>query len=153
MASNERLDSWKEIATYLDRDVRTVIRWEKERGLPVHRVPGVKGHGVFALGSEVDVWLHGGPAPAKRPAVAVLPLLHPESLENEYVCDGLSQSIISILSRIPHLRVMAWSTVSGLRTAPVEPRQVGRELNVDAVATGQLSRRNSFWLATVELVN
>lgn len=148
-----RLDSWKEIASYLDRDVRTVIRWEKERGLPVHRVPGLKGHGVFALSSEVDAWLHSGPSPAKPPTVAVLPLLHPESPEHEYICDGLSQSIISTMSRIPHLRVMAWSTVSSLRATPVDPRQVGRELSVDAVATGHVSRRNSFWLATVELVN
>lgn len=153
MASNARLDSWKEIASYLDRDVRTVIRWEKERGLPVRRVPGVKGHGVFALSSEVDTWLHSGPARANTPAVAVLPLLHPESPEHEYVCDGLSQSIISMMSRISQLRVMAWSTVSGFRAAPVDPRQVGRELNVDAVATGQVSRRNSFWLTTIELVN
>ncbi|PYT73396.1 MAG: hypothetical protein DMG42_12615 [Acidobacteria bacterium] len=31
------LDSWKEIAAYLDREVRTVQRWEKKEGLPVHR--------------------------------------------------------------------------------------------------------------------
>src|SRR5437763_4061347 len=153
MASNERLDSWKEIASYLDRDVRTVIRWEKERGLPVHRVPGAKGHGVFAISSEVDTWLHSGPAPSKLPAVAILPLLHPEFPEHEYICDGLSQSFISIMSRIPQLRVMAWSTVSRHRAAPVDARQVGRELNVDAVATGHVSRRNSFWLTTIELVN
>ena len=33
----ERLDSWKEIARYLNRSVRTLYRWEKEEGLPVHR--------------------------------------------------------------------------------------------------------------------
>ena len=33
--SNGRLDSWKEIARHLGRDVRTVMRWERERGLPV----------------------------------------------------------------------------------------------------------------------
>jgi hypothetical protein len=37
---NDRLESWKEIAAYLGRDLRTVMRWEKERSLPVHRVPG-----------------------------------------------------------------------------------------------------------------
>ena len=35
-----RLDSWKEVAEYLKRDVRTVSRWELSRGLPVRRVPG-----------------------------------------------------------------------------------------------------------------
>ena len=40
-----RLDSWKEIADYLGRDVTTVIRWEKEKGLPVHRLPRRDGFG------------------------------------------------------------------------------------------------------------
>lgn len=52
-----RLDSWKEIAQYLGRDVRTVIRWERERGLPVSRVPGAKRSGVFAYRDELDDWL------------------------------------------------------------------------------------------------
>lgn len=52
-----RLDSWKEIAEYLDRDVRTAIRWEHERGLPVHRMPGTKRSSVFALPGEIDRWL------------------------------------------------------------------------------------------------
>jgi hypothetical protein len=57
-----RLDSWKEIAEYLGRDVRTAIRWEHERGLPVHRVPGGRRGVVFAYGSEIDRW-RAGPSP------------------------------------------------------------------------------------------
>jgi hypothetical protein len=53
----ERLDSWKAIATYLGRDTGTVRRWERTRGLPVHRVPGGKGSSVFAYKSEIDAWL------------------------------------------------------------------------------------------------
>ena len=52
-----RLDSWKEIADYLGRDVRTVMRWEKSKGLPVCRVPGGKGHSVFAFEGDLDAWL------------------------------------------------------------------------------------------------
>jgi hypothetical protein len=37
---NRRLDSWKEIAAFFRRDERTVKRWEKDRGLPVHRLQG-----------------------------------------------------------------------------------------------------------------
>jgi Tol biopolymer transport system component len=55
---HSRLDSWKDIARYLGRDVRTVIRWQ-EKGLPVHRVPG--GKTVFAYRSEIDAWLNGKP--------------------------------------------------------------------------------------------
>jgi len=54
---HQRLDSWKEIATYLRRDERTAIRWEKDRGLPVHRVPGGKRKAVFAFTAELDSWL------------------------------------------------------------------------------------------------
>ena len=52
-----RLTSWKEIAAYLGRDVRTVLRWHKHRGLPVHRVPGGRRGGVFAYTDELEQWL------------------------------------------------------------------------------------------------
>ena len=52
-----RLDSWKEISQYLGRYERTVQRWEVERGLPIHRLPGVKRGGVFAYTAELDDWL------------------------------------------------------------------------------------------------
>ena len=38
----DRLESWKEIANYLRREVRTVQRWEHNRGLPVHRIPRIE---------------------------------------------------------------------------------------------------------------
>lgn len=57
---SRRLDSWKEIAAFLGRDVRTVIRWEKERGLPVHRdTTGPGRPTVFADVEELERWLMG----------------------------------------------------------------------------------------------
>ena len=50
------LDSWKEIAAYLGREVRTVQRWEKKEGLPVHRQIHEKLGTVYAYKSEVDAW-------------------------------------------------------------------------------------------------
>jgi tetratricopeptide (TPR) repeat protein len=52
----KRLDSWKEIAAFFDRDERTVNRWEKELALPVHRLPGTKGR-VYAYSDELSAWL------------------------------------------------------------------------------------------------
>ncbi|HTZ82907.1 MAG TPA: hypothetical protein VMB66_06940, partial [Candidatus Acidoferrales bacterium] len=52
----ERLDSWKEIASYLDRDVTTVQRWEKREAMPVHRHLHEKRGSVFALTAEIDDW-------------------------------------------------------------------------------------------------
>jgi hypothetical protein len=51
-----RLESWKEIAQYLGRNERTVQRWELERGLPVHRLPGPTRGGIFAFTEELDSW-------------------------------------------------------------------------------------------------
>jgi TolB-like protein/tetratricopeptide (TPR) repeat protein len=53
----DRLDSWKEIAAYLNRDVTTVQRWEKREGMPVHRHVHDKRGSVYALGPELDAWL------------------------------------------------------------------------------------------------
>ena len=55
MTNNERLDSWKEIAAYLKRGVRTVQRWERVAGLPVRRVPSTRG-AVYAFRAELDQW-------------------------------------------------------------------------------------------------
>ena len=60
MSEKERLDSWKEIANYLHRDLRTVKRWEKEKGLPIHRLPGGRRHPVFAYKDEIDAWFSSG---------------------------------------------------------------------------------------------
>lgn len=51
-----RLDSWKEIAAYLGRDERTVRRWEKSEGLPIHRHLHQKRGTVYAYASELDRW-------------------------------------------------------------------------------------------------
>jgi len=148
-----RLDSWKQIAEYLGRDVRTVIRWENERGLPIHRIPGKKGHGVFAQREEVDAWLHGGSQEASRPRIGVLPLVNTIKVEEEYIADGISENVIRSLSRIPSLRVMAWSTVAGFRGTAGDPVQVGRELSLNAIVTGRVAQRNGFWQVHMELVD
>jgi len=51
-----RLDSWKEIAAYLRREVRTVQRWEKSANLPVHRLQLEKQSAIYAYKSELDAW-------------------------------------------------------------------------------------------------
>jgi hypothetical protein len=66
-----RLDSWKEIAEYLRRDVRTATRWEAQ-GLPLHRVAGGKGRSVFAFTNEIDAWMARRPIETE-PAVVVTP--------------------------------------------------------------------------------
>jgi len=52
----DRLDSWKEIAAYLNRDVTTVQRWEKREGMPVHRHVHDRMGSVYASRAELDAW-------------------------------------------------------------------------------------------------
>lgn len=52
----KRLDSWKEIAAYLNRDTRTVQRWEKSEGLPVHRHVHEAQASVYAYTADLDAW-------------------------------------------------------------------------------------------------
>lgn len=54
--ADDRLDSWKEIAAYLNRDVTTVQRWEKREGMPVHRHQHDRMGSVFASRVELDAW-------------------------------------------------------------------------------------------------
>src|SRR6202171_4397856 len=54
----DRLDSWKEIAAYLRRDVRTVQRWEKKEGLPVYRHQHDKLGSIYAYRAELTDWFN-----------------------------------------------------------------------------------------------
>jgi hypothetical protein len=55
-SASHRLDSWKEIAAYLKRDIRTVQRWEENEGLPVHRHLHRRQGSVYAYKLELDAW-------------------------------------------------------------------------------------------------
>jgi len=79
-----RLESWKEIGAYLQRDSTTARRWEKEEGLPVHRHSHKSRASVYAYPSEIDAWrasrkVVAGPPPVRSlwrwPAFAVTMLL------------------------------------------------------------------------------
>src|SRR5260370_11438729 len=61
-AQGRRLESWKEIAAYLGRDVTTVRRWEKREGLPVRRLHHSRVGSVYAYAAELDAW-RDKPAP------------------------------------------------------------------------------------------
>ena len=56
-STEDRLDSWKDIAVYLKRDISTVQRWEQREKMPVHRHLHDRRGSVYAFRSELDVWL------------------------------------------------------------------------------------------------
>jgi TolB-like protein len=65
-SGDERLDSWKEIASYLKREVRTLHRWEAQEGLPIHRHLHKERGSVYAYKSELDSWWNNRRAVLER---------------------------------------------------------------------------------------
>lgn len=63
---SDLLNSWKGIARYLNRGLRTVQRWEAELGLPVRRPRGRRRGAVMAMRSEIDEWLRSRPLVKKH---------------------------------------------------------------------------------------
>ncbi len=113
-AKGQRLDSWKAIARHIGRDVRSAQRWERERGLPVHRVPGEKGGSVFAYTAELDAWLHGrsGTGAAESPSDrasggSIAPAVNAEQDESSPVPDPPAIPISSTPPKVPDSAVEA----------------------------------------------
>ncbi len=57
ISNRQILSTWKDISSYLDRNIRTCQRWEKEIGLPVYRMDESSRASVFAYREEIDEWL------------------------------------------------------------------------------------------------
>jgi len=82
------LESWKQIAAYLDRSERTVRRWEASEGLPVHRREHEKQDTVFAFRHEIEAWTRRRtrfPEPISADELESLPALKP--IPNAYLAE------------------------------------------------------------------
>jgi|SRR5579884_590216 len=131
MAANEYLNSWNEIADYLNRGVRTVQRWEKEIALPVRRPHGKDHSKVFAIRSEIDEWLRSRPTkPPDRVldhgAVAAKTETVPLStlqllVESRRLRDELRRSTIEFLNAVATLRATVAKLVQNSSQARALP--------------------------------
>ena len=95
------------------------------------------------------------PAPVRTiGSLAVLPFGNADTDPGtEYLADGITETIINDLSRLPGLRVMARSTVFRYKDKTADPRSVGRKLGVDAVLLGRVLQRGEALLVGAELVD
>jgi serine/threonine protein kinase/tetratricopeptide (TPR) repeat protein len=85
--------------------------------------------------------------------IAVLPFTLADGREDlEYLSDGITESLIQRISRLPSLTVMARSTVFNFKGKPIDPREAGRQLGVDAILTGSLSMNEGRVRISAELV-
>lgn len=86
-------------------------------------------------------------------SIAVLPFVNRSAeADSEYISDGITDRIISDISRIPNLKVMGSGTVFGYKGKRIDPRKIGNELNVDAVASGSIERQGNTLIVQVEMV-
>ncbi|MCI0618176.1 protein kinase, partial [bacterium] len=86
-------------------------------------------------------------------SLAVLPFLNlNRDPKTEYLSDGITESTINTLSQLPQLRVMARGTVFTYKGKEVDPRKVGRDLNVDAVVTGSVNQQENTLIIRADLV-
>jgi adenylate cyclase len=159
----ERLDSWKEIATYLNRGARTVQRWEREEGLPVHRLRHDQGSTVYAYKSELDAWwaARGAgweePPPAGKAggaSIAVLPFTDiSQEKDQGYFCEGMAEEIINALSRVKGLHVASRTSAFQFKPGAAGSRQIGRRLGVSALLEGSVRKSGTRLRIAVQMTD
>jgi serine/threonine protein kinase/tetratricopeptide (TPR) repeat protein len=94
---------------------------------------------VLAVGAY---FLHGNTDTQKIRSVAVLPFVNATSdPNNEYLSDGLTESLIGTLSQLPNMKVMARSTVFRFKSNQEDPKQIGQTLQVNAILMGRITQR------------
>lgn len=140
--AEDRIDGWKSIAAYFGRDRTTVIRWARERALPVHRLPGGRVGTVYALRGELDRWasvpVNG--ADAGETVVSAPPALSPDPpATSAPVAQGRPRPrLLAILAALLVIAIVALVTVW-----PAAPRASGVVLPADpAVASRFLMARD-----------
>jgi adenylate cyclase len=155
---DERLDSWKEIAAYLKRGARTVQRWEREEGLPVHRLQHETLGSVYAYRSELDRWwaarTPGGTAPpaAGEASVAVLPFADmSQERDQAYFCEGIAEEITNALGRVEGLRVASRTSAFHFRPGTAEGREIARRLRVRTLLEGSVRKSGDRVRISVQL--
>ena len=165
----DRLDSWKEIASYLGRQVRTVNLWEKAEKLPVHRHHHAKRGTVYAFRSELEAWKQRRSllrTPKDKPAmvpqvgfrktmIAVLPFANLSGdPSQEYFSDGLTEEVISQLGRIrpEQLGVVARTSTMHYKGVDKPIAEIGNELGVKYLLEGGVRRCNDRVRVTVGLI-
>jgi TolB-like protein/Tfp pilus assembly protein PilF len=110
---------------------------------------------VLAIAAAVGMYLlRGRSESGKVTSIAVLPFVNATSdTGNEYLSDGLTESLIGALSQLPDLKVMARSTVFKFKGKEDDPQQIGRSLQVSAVLMGRITQRGDQLGIDADLVN
>src|SRR5437899_3944867 len=119
-----------------------------------YAVLGVVAVVLIAAGILAAYFLRGKPQALKIDSVAVLPFVNATGDPgNEYLSDGLTESLISALSQLPELKVMARSTVFRFKGKEDDPQKIGQTLQVSALLIGRIAQRGDEVSVQADLVN
>lgn len=107
----KRLESWKEIATYLGREVRTVQLWEKNEGLPIHRHQHGRQGSVYAFQAEIDAWRKSRALVA---ATEPIPLAEMPPIEApaKGLPRGLRRILLVVVGTVGLIEISLWTGVT-----------------------------------------
>ncbi len=109
---------------------------------------------ALALAALAGVRYFSGKGAREINSLAVLPFVNSGAdPEVEYLCDGLTESLINRLSQLSHLKVMSRGSAFRYKGRDLDARAIGRELGVDAVLTGKVTQRGDELLIQVDLVD
>jgi serine/threonine-protein kinase len=99
-------------------------------------------------------FLHGRAPSQKITSIAVLPFVNATSdPNNEYLSDGLTESLIGTLSQLPDVKVMARSTVFRFKNSEDDPQRIGKALDVGSVLLGRVTQHGDTVAVQADLVN
>jgi TolB-like protein/Tfp pilus assembly protein PilF len=117
-------------------------------------LPFFKTRAVAPQGSRTSLVATSGSALAPRKSIAVLPFANMmQGADDDYFSDGLTEELIHLLTRIPRLRVVAWSSTSKLRGREADLAGIRRQLRVGSVLRGSVRRTPERVRVTVQLID
>ena len=112
---------------------------------------------VIVIAAGAAAFFFRGAGTTGEPAIksiAVLPFVNATNdASNEYMSDGLTEGLISSLSQLPGMKVMARSTVFRFKGKQDDPQQIAQTLKVAAVLTGRISQHADQMIVDADLVN
>src|SRR5256714_257543 len=145
-ALGERQEGVQYIETVARRGYRFVadVRGIKDGRVDLDEEKESKGYGRAKAGVSS----------ATTTTLAVLPLLNVSGDPNvEYLSDGITESIINSLSKLPQLKVLARSTMFRFKRTDIDPLEIGRQLDTHALLTGRTLQINEELIIKLELIN
>ncbi len=127
-----------------------------------YRIESIGPHNLKGISEPIDLFRvvlprpgdAPPPDPSRPPRIAVMPLSNISPDPNDaYLADGLTEELISVLSRIQGIRVTSRTSVLQYKSNPKPVRQVGAELDVDAVLEGSVRKAGSQLRITIQLID